>query len=255
MTSLQIIILILIAIPFLLILLLVAEGLIAMSGEKIIFQNPDPAPVIMGNAPSKMSYLVLGDSAAAGQGADYSKGIAMQTSLNLTSKYTVTLTNLSQSGATTQDLISKQLDQATKLKPDLVLISISANDLTHLTSTKTIKNNLKTIIEELIRAKCDIKIVLTGTPDMGSVVRFLQPLRWLAGYQTKVQNQIFDQIIQEYEVTLAPIAKETGPAFRADHSLFAEDRFHPNERGYALWTAVINQAIEKSLIAQPSHCK
>lgn len=255
MTSLQIIILILIAIPFLLILLLVAEGLIAMSGEKIIFQNPDPSPVIIGDAPSKINYLVLGDSAAAGQGADYSKGIAMQTGLNLTSKYTVTLTNLSQSGATTQDLISKQLEQATKLKPDLVLISISANDLTHLTSTKTIKDNLKTIIEELILAKCDIKIVLTGTPDMGSVVRFLQPLRWLAGYQTKVQNQVFDQIIQEYEVTLAPITKQTGPAFRADHSLFAEDRFHPNERGYALWTAVINQAIEKSLIDQPSHCK
>jgi lysophospholipase L1-like esterase len=255
MTSWQIIILVLIAIPILLVLLLVAEGLIAMSGEKTVFINPDPTPILIGKGVQKLNYLVMGDSASAGQGADYEKGIAMQTSLNLASKYSVSLTNLSQSGATTQDLISKQLNQATKLKPDLVLISISANDLTHFTSTKTLKKNLQIIIEQLIKSRCDVKIVLTGTPDMGSVARFLQPLRWLAGYQTKVQNQIFDQVIQEYNLTLAPIAKDTGTAFRADHSLFAEDKFHPNEKGYALWSAVINQAIEKSLASEPSHCK
>jgi len=44
----------------------------------------------------------------------------------------------------------------------------------------------------------------------------------------------------------APIAEKTGPLFRADPSLFAADRFHPNDRGYATWIPVLNEALARA---------
>ena len=52
----------------------------------------------------------------------------------------------------------------------------------------------------------------------------------------------------------APIAERTGPSFRKDRTLFAADRFHPNARGYALWIAVINDALDAAIARQPGPC-
>jgi len=52
---------------------------------------------------------------------------------------------------------------------------------------------------------------------------------------------------QNYGLTFAPIADRTGPLFRRDRTLFSDDRFHPNDRGYATWTAVINEALDRAL--------
>ena len=44
----------------------------------------------------------------------------------------------------------------------------------------------------------------------------------------------------------AEIAEKTGPRFRRDHSLYAADRFHPNDRGYATWLPLLNEALAEA---------
>ncbi len=255
MTLNQIIIAVVIGIPVLLLVILVGEAMIARSGPKEQFINPERSTISLGTGQQKLNYVVLGDSSSAGQGADYQKGIAMQTAQELAKNYQVSFTNFSISGATTADVLQNQIKEGVNLKPDLVLVAISANDLTQLKSTNDIKNNMQQILDQLIAGNCKVKIVVTGTPDMGSIPRFAQPLRWVAGLRTQQYNNVFDQLIQKYNITLAPIAKETGPIFREDNTLFAEDRFHPNERGYAVWTKVLNKAIAEALQSQPEHCQ
>lgn len=255
MTLTQIAITILVGVPLIVLLVLIGEAMLARSGPKEQFINPERTTINLGTNQPNIKYVVLGDSTSAGQGADYQKGIAVQTAQELAKKYQVSFTNFSISGATTEDVLQNQIQEGLRLKPDLVLLSISANDLTRLRSTNDLKNNMQKIIDQLIAENCKVKIVVTGTPDMGSIPRFAQPLRWVAGLRTQQYNDVFDQLIQKNDLTLAPIAKDTGPVFRSDPTLFAKDRFHPNERGYALWTAVINDAIERSLTTQPSHCK
>lgn len=192
-------------------------------------------------------YVVLGDSTAAGVGAPYDQGIAVLTTANLAKTRSVTLTNLAVSGAKTSEVVSLQLPAAQGAKPDLVLISVGANDVTHLTRIASVRTSIVQIIEGLRAANPNVAIVLTGSPDMGAPPRVPRLLRPIAAWQTRRINRMFEAVARERKVTFAPIAAATGPLFRKDHSLFAEDRFHPNERGYATWLPTLNRALAEAL--------
>ena len=246
---------IIISILFCICILLIGEALIAMIGKKEPFENPDRKEVILGENGKVLKYIVMGDSIGAGQGADYQKSVALQTAKYLSQNNKVSLVNLSVSGATVKSVKNDQLKKAVELRPDILLLSVGANDVTHLTRAKSLSKDLNTILSELKKSNCNMKIILTASPDMGSPPRLPQPLRYLAGIRTFQLNTSFYRIIKEQNLTLAPIAIKTGELFRNDATLFSEDKFHPNEKGYAIWTSVINAALDDSLKNQQTHCE
>ena len=198
-----------------------------------------------GSSGEPIRYVVLGDSTAAGVGAAYEDGIAIQTARHVGASAVVTLHNFGVSGARMRDVLEKQLPQAEALAPDLVLISAGANDVTHLTSIPSMRRRLREIVARLRRANPRVRIVVTGAPDMGSPPRVPWALRGLASLRTKMVNRMFRAEAQRMKLVFAPIAEETGPLFRRDRTLFHADRFHPNARGYATWVQVLNTALNK----------
>ncbi len=194
-----------------------------------------------------LSYLVLGDSTAAGVGADYQQGIAVLTAKALGAGRRVTMTNVSVSGARIRDVVRLQLPTVAGMRPDVVLLSVGANDVTHLTCVKSMRRDLREIVAKLRMMNPGMAIVITGSPDMGSPPRIPLLLRGLASHRTTVVNRMFVAEAADLHLTFAPIAKETGPLFRKDRSLFGDDRFHPNERGYAVWVEVLNRALAAAL--------
>lgn len=216
------------------------------------FQNPSHAPRVFGAEADAFSgpalkYVVMGDSTAAGQGAGYEKGIAVGTAQALAAGHRVTLVNIAVSGSRANDVVSAQLPLALGIAPDVVLLAVSANDVTHLTSVSDVQADVEKIIVALrAHAPCTA-IVLTGAPDMGAPPRIPFGLHWLAGLRTASFNTMFRELAGRTHVTLAPLADETGPLFRKDRSLFADDGFHPNARGYATWIAVLNPALDAAL--------
>ncbi|HKO02853.1 MAG TPA: SGNH/GDSL hydrolase family protein [Thermoanaerobaculia bacterium] len=190
-----------------------------------------------------LTYVILGDSTAAGVGADYQQGIAVRTTAELAKTHDVTMTNLGVSGARIHDVLVEQLPRAESLKPDLVLLAVAPNDVTHLTPISSMKRDLLAIVHRLRAANPDVAIVVTGSADMSTPRRIPRLLRGIAGARSRAVNRMFASVANAKRLTFAPIAAETGPLFRKDPSLFGPDRFHPNERGYAVWTAVINKAI------------
>lgn len=247
-----IVLLVLVFIGF--IVLLVVEGFIARSGPKESFKNPERKVRRFGNSNNKIKYMVMGDSTGAGQGADYEKGIAVRTAEHLARTYSVNLLNASVSGAKVKDILNDQIKEVKKYKPDVILVSIGANDVTGLTLPQQLQSQLDEMVDELIETNCNMKIVLTASPDMGSPPRLPQPLRFVEGIFSKFANSTFYSIIEENNLTLAPIAEETGDIFRKDATLFSQDQFHPNEQGYAVWTKVLNPALDKAMKDQVSHC-
>lgn len=194
-----------------------------------------------------LSFVILGDSTAVGQGGDYSRGIAVSAAKLLATSSTVTYQNFAVSGARVNDVLEKQLPQTSQLKPDLVLISVGANDVTHLTSLNDVRSDFMQLIDKLQTSNPKIKIVITGSPQMGSIVRFPQPTKFLARLQTNKINTIFKGIADEKGLIFAPVARETGPAFLHNPRLFAQDKFHPNTAGYHIWVPVINQAVKQAI--------
>jgi acyl-CoA thioesterase-1 len=222
------------------------EVWMALSGPRLHYVDPKYAPLHFGTSGPALTYLVLGDSTAAGQGGDYRTGIAQSTARHLAQTHRVTMINHAVSGATAEDIVRDQLPQIHGLKPDLVLISLGANDVTHFTKNGELRVSLETIITQIQADRPDARIVLTASPQMGSVPRFAQPLRWFAGTQTARINAVFADVIREHGLTLAPLADRTGPIFARDPSLFAADKFHPNDRGYAVWIPVLNEALDEA---------
>ena len=197
----------------------------------------------------RLTYVILGDSTAVSQGGEYDQGIAVTTAGFLGNNYTVMYYNFGQVGARTADVLSQQLNQAVELAPDVVLLAVGANDVTHLTRLDSIDQSLTEIISRLKTSKPSVKIVLTGSPEMGSVPRFPWPIREFARLRTRHVNEIF-QGHTGPEIIMAPIATETGPLFDKDPSLFAQDNFHPTTEGYKIWVPVVIKALTAILQRQ-----
>jgi len=184
------------------------------------------APVEVG-AGETLRYLVLGDSTAAGVGADYERGIVLETARHLGRTRRVEVVNLSVSGARFRDVLRDQLPRAAGWKPDLVLLDVGANDVTHLTGAGSVRRDLEEILRTLLAANCEARFVVTGAPDMGSPPRIPFFLRGIAAARARRINVIVRRAVADHRLTFAPIAERTGPAFRRDRTLFASD---PSQR-------------------------
>ncbi len=237
------------------IILAIFLALIIFIGAEALYIKYNGKPVARPTIPRQeqtdgqgppLRYAILGDSTTISQGGDYQKGYAVASAAALANHHRVTWRNFGISGARAQDVARKQLPQALGFKPDVVLIAVGANDVTHVTATKSVEASLEHIIADLQHQNPHIRIILTGSPDMGSVPRFPWPVRQLADHKTKNLNRMATQLASKHHQTFAPVAAQTGPTFRAHPELFAADNFHPTNDGYALWIPVINAAIAAS---------
>jgi lysophospholipase L1-like esterase len=112
------------------------------------------------------------------------------------------------------------------------------------------RRDLLAIVSRLRAANPNVAIVVTGSADMSTPPRIPRLLRGVAGARARAVNRMFVSVAKQQRLTFAPIAAETGPLFKKDPSLFGPDRFHPNERGYAVWTTVINRALAEALMTR-----
>ena len=180
----------------------------------------------------------LGDSTAAGVGAAADVGVVgRQVARRLGRPVDVRV--LAASGDRIADVAS---DQLSRVPPEtqIVLISVGANDATHLTSAQSFSSSYRKVLGGLPNGAC---VVLLGVPDMGSAPRLAQPLRAVAGWRGRSLDRQVRELARESGATYVDIAGATGPAFRRDRSLFSPDGYHPNDAGYALWAAAVTSAM------------
>jgi lysophospholipase L1-like esterase len=242
--------------PVLLISIIAATIIIGIVVFNVLYINYSGQPVPIPETPRNvqtigsgqpLTYAILGDSTAVGQGGNYNTGIAQSTALFIAQEYKVSFHNFAVSGARASDVLRYQVKQAAARQPDVVLLAVGANDVTHLTSLKAIQRSMVDITRQLRNAKPSVKIVLTGAPAMGSVPRFPWPTRYFAGVRTGQVNEIISSLANGNDIVFAPIAAETGPLFARHPELFAEDKFHPNTKGYNVWVPVLTKALSDAI--------
>lgn len=194
-----------------------------------------------------LRYLVMGDSTSISQGGAYENGFAVQSARHLAERYQVTLLNTGISGATARTVREMQLEKSVTYKPDVVLLAVGANDVTHRTDLAAVKADLQAIVDELRKTNPSVIIVFTRSPAVDAVSRFPVGAKQLVRHQVDRFNRSLEPFIARNNLVLAPIAEKTRQAFIDDPSLLAADKFHPNDRGYALWTPVITKALDSAL--------
>lgn len=189
----------------------------------------------------------LGDSTAAGVGAGDADGsLPRQVASRL--DRSVELVVLARSGARVDDVLAAQLPKVASLRPDLVVLSVGANDVVHLAGRRPFRSRYRLLLDRLP----GVPVLALGVPDMGAAPRFAQPLRAIAGWRGRVlDGAIRNAVAGRADVRYVDIAGRTGPAMRRQPDrYFSLDRYHPNQAGYGLWADAVLDAA-RAVLALP----
>ncbi|MGW1003366.1 SGNH/GDSL hydrolase family protein [Streptomyces sp. NPDC002520] len=193
------------------------------------------AYTVPGEPPLRMA--MLGDSTAAGQGvhrAGQTPAALLASGLSAVAERPVELRNVALPGAQSDDL-DRQVAlvlSASLPVPDICVIMIGANDVTHrMPPTRSVRH-LSAAVRRLRTAGAE---VVVGTcPDLGTIEPVQQPLRWLARRASRqlAAAQTIGAVAQGGRtVSLGDLL---GPEFEANpRELFGPDNYHPSAEGYA----------------------
>ena len=179
-------------------------------------------------------YVALGDSTGSGVGARDGGYVARLFRRLLQHRGGSELMNLCVSGATTDDLLSGQLQRGVQRSPDLVTLGIGINDIGHGFSIEQFAKNYDQILSTL-KEKTSATIVVTNIPDISTAPRI--PVSMRAEYQRQIEsfNQRLEEIARGHEITIFDIFTITRRELPSHPEYFSSDGFHPSDEGYELW--------------------
>jgi lysophospholipase L1-like esterase len=183
----------------------------------------------------KLRYIAAGDSTSVGEGAsDVSKSYTYRVADYLATAHEVEYRNVGVIGDQTKDVIAKQLSAIIDYNPDVITISIGANDVTHFVDNSKIIENYKTIIKDLTD-KTHAVIYITDVPRFDKATLLPLPFRIYFDSQAKKANTELLKLETD-RVKFVDIHKVEVSNSR--------DQFHPNDDGYTNWTNAFIERIK-----------
>lgn len=216
--------------------LILAEAKLARMAIGSPFGDPPRADGMYGDhyPGEPISFVLIGDSTAAGLGVEHPQetpGGLLAGGLASLAERPVRLTNVAKVGAQSQDL-EWQVDLALEARPDIAVIMIGANDVTHRVPPGTSVRLLTEAVRRLRAADCE---VVVGTcPDLGTIEPVAQPLRWIARRWSRRLAAAQTIAVVENGGRTVSLGDLLGPEFEANpREMFSSDRFHPSAAGYA----------------------
>lgn len=176
---------------------------------------------------------VLGDSSAAGYGVHHveeTPAAVLASGLAVRADRRVHLRAYGVVGARSSDLDS-QVDRALPTDPDVAVILIGANDVTHRVLPAASVRYLSEAVRRLHEAGV---AVLVGTcPDLGTVEPIMPPLKQVARLWSRRLAAAQTMAVIEEGGRTVSLGSILGPEFAAAPALlFGPDQFHPSARGY-----------------------
>ncbi|MGD2059417.1 MAG: SGNH/GDSL hydrolase family protein [Acidimicrobiia bacterium] len=145
----------------------------------------------------------------------------------------VVLQSFAVGGSMAHDVIADQLHAAIGSRPELVFLSVGANDVIKGVPRNRFAANLDQLVSEL--AATGAIVVQSGVGVMGSVPRLYPPLSTLMSRRAERFDQVHWEVAARHGTHVVDQrSDDTGVWFR-DRSLWAEDLFHVSAAGHARW--------------------
>jgi lysophospholipase L1-like esterase len=199
-----------------------------------------------------VTMVILGDSSAAGYGVHRRRetpGALLATGLSRRLHRPVRLHRFAVVGALSAGL-KPQVESALEVTPDIAVILIGGNDVTHRMPPSVSVRYLVDAVRALRAAGC---AVVVGTcPDLGAIRPIQPPLRWLARRWSRQLAAAQTVAVVEAGGWTVSLGDLLGPRFAAEPArMFAWDRFHPSAEGYAVAAAALLPTVLSALGAGP----
>lgn len=217
----------------------------AMLARRIVGRPFDTSPDddgTYGAGPGEpVEILVLGDSSAAGMGATHpheTVGGIIANGVSALMGRRVHLTNCAVVGAESSDLERQLAEALESVTPDVVVIMVGANDVTHRIDRATAVRHLELTVRR-VRA-LGSEVVVGTCPDLGTIEPLAQPLRLLARRWSRDLAAAQTIAVVEAGGRTVSLGDLLGEEFAASPTtMFSEDRFHPSPAGYARAAAAL----------------
>ncbi len=178
---------------------------------------------------------MLGDSSAAGFGVHdphETPGALIAAGLAQATRRPVQLHCVAVIGAESRHLEDQVDHVLNPTAPDVAVIMIGANDVTHQVKPQAAVRLLDQAVRRLRAA--GVEVVVGTCPDLGTIEPVSQPLRWLARRWSRQLAAAQTIAVVEAGGRTVSLGDILGPEFAArPRDLFGPDRFHPSVEGYA----------------------
>ena len=191
------------------------------------------------NAP--VQYVALGDSTVEGVGATSPDlNYVNRLGERLRAVYPLArVANLGAGGATSADVVRRQLGRAIELRPDLVTLSIGPNDITTRVPLEAYETHLETILGRLRRETTAVAVV-NLIPDLTVTPRFrAHRARDAVGRQTVLFNEALERRGRAHGAELVDLYVASQREVPARPGLIGADGYHPSDVGYARWAELV----------------
>lgn len=178
--------------------------------------------------------LLLGDSIAAGLGADKPKhtlGARLAKEVAKRTRRSVQLHTAARVGAETSMLRAQLAGLPPGYSADVAVIVVGGNDVTHRVRTAVSTKQLADAIGFLHQG--GTAVVVGTCPDLGALGAVPQPLRTLARMASRQLAMAQREVTTQLGGRAVSLAHVVGPFFVTQpDEMFAIDRFHPSSAGY-----------------------
>ena len=198
----------------------------------------------------RMTYVAIGDSLTAGVGATSAATSlpgALAQKIAAASGVQVIVNNLGVPGATSFDILTGQIIAAGQMQPQMITLFIGTNDMHNFVPREKFKSNLETAVRSL-QQTAQAQIYLINLPYLGARDLVLPPYNWYFELELKEYNAVIAEVAQETGVKLIDLHTISAKPFSVDQKavsgVYSPDRFHPSDRGYALWADLIYDIIQ-----------
>lgn len=178
--------------------------------------------------------LLLGDSIAAGLGAEKAKhtlGGRLARGIASGAGRSVRLRTAAVVGSESSMLAAQLASLPAGYRPDVAVIVVGGNDVTHRVPVATSVRHLVEAVDDL-RAR-GTEVVVGTCPDLGALRPVPQPLRTLGSRASRQLADAQRAAALDRGARVVSLAHVVGPFFITNpEEMFSLDRFHPSAHGY-----------------------
>jgi lysophospholipase L1-like esterase len=211
------------------------------------FPNQDPSGTFGDPSLPRLRIVALGDSSITAPGIENLDDTWIrQVARAFTDRFRVELIAVAVGGSKARDVVEGQLAEAVRLRPDIAIVSVGANDAIRATSPSSYGADVDTVTAAL--QEVGAVVVLMGVGDLGSIPRLPAPLRPILTRRAAAFNRQAEAIAgRSAKIVKIHVAGRISTAFWDDPDLFGPDQFHAGTLGHRVFAEEIVPAMRAAL--------
>jgi lysophospholipase L1-like esterase len=203
----------------------------------------DPSGEFGDPATPPLRVVVLGDSSVTAPGVDHPDQIWVRIICQrLAERHHVALKSVAVGGSTVRTVLDSQLEAAILSDPDLILLSIGANDAIRGIPLRRFERDLDHLVADL--ADTGAIVIQSGVGDLGTIPRLYPPLRGLMTRRSLAYDRVHHRVARRHGTLVVDQRSDDRRAWLRDRSLWSDDLFHVSASGHARWAETVWKTVE-----------